>query len=152
MGIEVGNVNLNWSKTQENKDGIVKSLTSGIEHLFKKNKVTYMKGSGSFQSKDTMYIKTYLDKLLTPKERSRVSLLLKPLLPQEVIQQASLVWNLTRKLSSAQLGIFFNNISALALPKIPKDLVVIGGGVIGLEMGSVYQRFGSNVTVVEFMD
>ena len=54
MGIEVGNVNLNWGQTQKNKDGIVTSLTSGIEHLFKKNKVTYMKGEGSFINKDTM--------------------------------------------------------------------------------------------------
>jgi dihydrolipoamide dehydrogenase len=54
MGIEVSGLNLNWAKTQENKNGIVKSLTSGIEMLFKKNKVAYMKGSGAFLSKDTM--------------------------------------------------------------------------------------------------
>ena len=55
MGIEIGQVNLNWAQSQKNKDGIVNSLTSGIEHLFKKNKVTYMKGSGAFLDKETMY-------------------------------------------------------------------------------------------------
>ena len=54
MGIEVGHVSLNWAKTQQHKDGIVKSLTSGVEHLFKKNKVTYMKGYGSFVNKETL--------------------------------------------------------------------------------------------------
>lgn len=54
MGIEVGNTNLNWGKVQETKDGIVTSLTKGIEGLFKKNKVSYMKGSGSFVDQNTM--------------------------------------------------------------------------------------------------
>jgi dihydrolipoamide dehydrogenase len=47
---------VNWAKTQETKDGIVTSLTKGIEGLFKKNKVTYLKGSGSFADKNTMYL------------------------------------------------------------------------------------------------
>ena len=54
MGIEVEGVKVNWQKTQENKDGIVKSLTNGIEMLFKKNKVEYKKGSGAFVDKNTM--------------------------------------------------------------------------------------------------
>ena len=54
MGIEVNNLNVNWEQTQKNKDGIVTSLTKGIEGLFKKNKVTYMKGAGEFVDKSTM--------------------------------------------------------------------------------------------------
>lgn len=56
MGIEVGSMNVNWNQTQKNKDGIVTSLTKGIEGLFKKNKVTYMKGSGEFADPNTMYL------------------------------------------------------------------------------------------------
>ena len=62
MGIELGNVNVNWNQTQKNKDGIVTSLTKGVEGLFKKNKVTYMKGSGEFMNANTMYEITYEDK------------------------------------------------------------------------------------------
>ena len=54
MGIEIKNLNVNWAQTQKNKDGIVTSLTKGIEGLFKKNKVAYMKGSGSFVDSTTM--------------------------------------------------------------------------------------------------
>ena len=60
MGIEVGSLNVNWAQTQKNKEGIVTSLTKGIEGLFKKNKVTYMKGSGSFTNTHTMYISSYI--------------------------------------------------------------------------------------------
>ncbi len=55
MGIEVGSMNVNWAQTQKNKDSIVTSLTKGIEGLFKKNKVTYLKGSGQFVDPTTMY-------------------------------------------------------------------------------------------------
>ena len=60
MGIEVGNININWPQTQKNKDGIVTSLTKGIEGLFKKNKVTYLKGEGSFVDSTTMYLFSYV--------------------------------------------------------------------------------------------
>lgn len=55
MGIEIGNVNINWEQTQKNKGSIVTSLTRGIEGLFKKNKVTYLRGEGSFVNPTTMY-------------------------------------------------------------------------------------------------
>lgn len=69
MGIEIGNVNINWTQTQKNKEGIVTSLTKGIEGLFKKNKVTYLKGAGSFVDPTTMYISPHVEKLPPMKEQ-----------------------------------------------------------------------------------
>ena len=122
------------------KEKAVKGLTSGIEFLFKKNKVDYVKGYGKFSSanevevdlidggKDTIKSKNFI--IATGSEPSP--------LPGNVIP-------IDEKYVVSSTG-------ALSLEKIPKKLVVIGGGVIGLELGSVYARLGSQVTVVEYMD
>jgi len=111
----------------------VKSLTGGIEYLFKKNKVEWLKGRASFASKDSVEIggKTYRAKNIVIATGSSVT----PLPGVEIDEK-----------------IVVSSTGALELPKVPGHMVVIGGGVIGLELGSVWKRLGAKVTVVEYLD
>ncbi len=111
----------------------VKGLTGGIEFLFKKNKVEWLKGLATFESADTVKVgdRTVRAKNIVIATGSSVT----PL-PGIEIDQKSIV----------------DSTGALELPAVPKKMVVIGGGVIGLELGSVWRRLGAEVTVVEFLD
>jgi len=111
----------------------VKGLTGGIEYLFKKNKVEWLKGLASFTGKDSVDIggKSYRAKNIVIATGSSVT----PLPGVEIDEK-----------------IVVSSTGALEFPKVPAHLVVIGGGVIGLELGSVWKRLGSRVTVVEFLD
>ncbi|HEY0271200.1 MAG TPA: dihydrolipoyl dehydrogenase [Sphingomonas sp.] len=111
----------------------VKSLTGGIEYLFKKNKVEWLKGRAAFTSADTVEIagKSYRAKNIVIATGSSVT----PLPGVEVDQK-----------------VVVDSTGALELAKVPGHLVVIGGGVIGLELGSVWKRLGAKVTVVEYLD
>ncbi len=111
----------------------VKGLTGGIEFLFKKNKVEWLKGLATFESADTVKVgdRTVRAKNIVIATGSSVT----PL-PGIEIDQKSIV----------------DSTGALELPAVPKKMVVIGGGVIGVELGSVWRRLGAEVTVVEFLD
>ena len=138
LGIEVGQVKLNLEKIMQNKDKAVDTLTKGIEFLFKKNKVSYFKGIATFQS---------AKKILIKDEKKK-----------ETIVEADKVVISTGSEPLSLPGIKFDekiilsSTGALSLKKIPKKMVVVGGGYIGLEMGSVWLRFGTEVHVVEFLD
>jgi len=137
-GIEVGDVKLNLDKMMKSKDKAVTVLTKGVEFLFKKNKVTYFKGYGSFKSKNEILIKDNENK--------------------ETIIQSEKTIIATGSVASSLPGIeideqkIVSSTGALKLEKVPNKMVVIGGGYIGLEMGSVWSRLGSEVQVVEFLD
>ena len=137
-GIEVGDVKLNLDKMMKSKDKAVTVLTKGVEFLFKKNKVTYFKGYGSFKSKNEILIKDDENK--------------------ETIIQSEKTIIATGSVASSLPGIeideqkIVSSTGALKLEKVPNKMVVIGGGYIGLEMGSVWSRLGSEVQVVEFLD
>ena len=137
-GIETGEVKLNLSKMMKNKDKAVTILTKGVEFLLKKNKVTYFKGTGSFKSKNEILIKDDNKK--------------------ETSIQADNVIIATGSNPVSLSGIEFDekiivsSTGALKLEQVPKKLVIVGGGYIGLEMGSVWSRLGSEVHVVEFLD
>jgi dihydrolipoamide dehydrogenase len=111
----------------------VKQLTGGVEFLFKKNKIEWLKGHASFESADTVKVgdRTVRAKNIVIATGSSVT----PLPGIEVDQKR-----------------IVDSTGALELPEVPKRLVVIGGGVIGLELGSVWRRLGAQVTVVEFLD
>ena len=111
----------------------VKGLTGGIEFLFKKNKVEWLKGLASFTGKDSVQVgdRTVRAKNIVIATGSSVTPLPGMTIDQKVVVDST---------------------GALALEKVPGHLVVIGGGVIGLELGSVWKRLGANVTVVEFLD
>ena len=137
-GIEVGDVKLNLDKMMKSKDKAVTVLTKGVEFLFKKNKVTYFKGYASFKSKNEILIKDNENK--------------------ETIIQSEKTIIATGSVASSLPGIeideqkIVSSTGALKLEKVPNKMVVVGGGYIGLEMGSVWSRLGSEVQVVEFLD
>jgi len=137
-GIEIGDVKLNLSKMMKSKDKAVTVLTKGVEFLLKKNKVTYFKGTGSFKSKNEISIKDNQNK--------------------ETIIETDKTIIATGSLPVSLPGIEFDekiivsSTGALKFEKVPKKMVVVGGGYIGLEMGSVWSRLGAEVHVVEFLD
>ena len=137
-GIEIGEVKLNLSKMMKSKDKAVTVLTKGVEFLLKKNKVTYFKGVGSFKSKNEISIKD--DK------------------KNEILIQADKVIIATGSVPISLPGIDFDekiivsSTGALEFEKVPKKMIVVGGGYIGLEMGSVWSRLGTEVHVVESLD
>ena len=137
-GIEVGEVKLNLPKMMKNKDKAVTILTKGVEFLLKKNKVTYFKGTGSFKSKNEILIKDDKNK--------------------ETLISAGKIIIATGSLPVSLPGVeidekvIVSSTGALNLTQVPKKMVVVGGGYIGLEMGSVWSRLGAEVHVVEFLD
>ena len=138
LGIEITAVKLNLEKMMKNKDKVVTILTKGIEFLFKKNKVTHYKGTGSFKSATQVSIiddkkkETIIDsdKIIISTGSEPISL------PGVKFDEKVIV----------------SSTGALALNKVPKKMVIVGAGYIGLEMGSVWSRLGSEVHVVEFLD
>jgi len=137
-GIEIGNVKLNLDKMMKSKDKAVNVLTKGVEFLLKKNKVTYFKGHGSFNSKNEISIKDDQNKeTLIKTEKTVIATGSVPIsLPGIEIDEKIIV----------------SSTGALKLDKVPKKMVVVGGGYIGLEMGSVWSKLGAKVQVVEFLD
>ena len=136
-GIEVGQVKLNLKKLMANKDEIVGDLTKGIEFLFKKNKVDYLQGTGSIEKAGVVVVtagkkkSTYETKNILIATGSDSA----PL-PGVEVDEKQIV----------------TSTGAIALPKVPKHLVVIGGGVIGLKAWFCLGAFRCEVTVVEFLD
>lgn len=134
-GVKTGEVTLDLGAMQADKDGAVKGLTDGVEFLFKKNKVTWLKGHAAFQDAHTVKVG---DETVTAKN--------------VVIATGSSVTPLPGVEIDNEGGIVVDSTGALALGRVPDKLVVIGGGVIGLELGSVWRRLGAQVTVIEFLD
>ena len=137
QGIEIEGIKLNIEKMMSNKNQSVQVLTKGVEFLFKKNKVTYLKGKGVLFSKNDVVVyennqkKNYKAKNIVIATGSEVASL-----PGIIIDEKNII----------------SSTGALSLNKVPEKLAVIGGGYIGLEMGSVWSRLGSEVTVIEYLD
>jgi len=138
LGIEVGKVKLNLDKVMKNKDKAVDVLTKGIAFLFKKNKVTYYKGTASLKSSNQISVTSSKNKeIIIETENVIISTGSEPVsLPGIKFDEKVIV----------------SSTGALSLNTVPKKMVVIGGGYIGLEMGSVWSRLGSEVHVIEFLD
>ena len=134
MGIEVS-PKLDLEKMHGQRRDAVKGLTGGIEFLFKKNKVDWKKGRATFQDAHTVRIG---DETVTAKD--------------VIIATGSSVTPLPGVEIDNDKGVVVDSTGALELQKVPGKMVVIGGGVIGLEMGSVWNRLGAEVVVVEFLD
>jgi dihydrolipoamide dehydrogenase len=137
-GVVVDKVGFNLDVMMKRKEGIVKKLTSGVEFLMKKNKVTYLKGFGSFIDKNS--IKVVLNEGGEQTLQTKHTIIATG---SEPIEIPIAPFDEKQVLSST---------GALALDAVPEHLVVIGGGVIGLEMGSVWARLGAKVTVIEAAD
>ncbi|MGI1663937.1 dihydrolipoyl dehydrogenase [Palleronia sp. KMU-117] len=133
MGLKGAAPKVDWAQMLAYKDDVIGQNTKGIEFLFKKNKVDWLKGWGSIP------------------EAGKVKV-------GDEVHEAKHIVIATGSEASSLPGVEIDekvvvtSTGALALPKIPKKLVVIGAGVIGLEMGSVYARLGAEVTVIEYLD
>ena len=138
IGVEASNIKLNLSKMMSNKNQSVLTLTKGIEFLFKKNKIIHLKGKGSILNKNTVTVIDNLGKKTNYKSKNIVigTGSIPASLPNIQIDEKNIV----------------SSTGALSFKKVPKELIVIGGGYIGLELSSVWKRLGSNVTVIEFLD
>jgi dihydrolipoamide dehydrogenase len=136
-GIKVGKLSLDVKTMLDRKDEVVKSNTQGIEFLFKKNKVDYVIGAGRIEDASTVIADTK-DGEQTLKTKSIVIATGSDVMPLPGVE-------IDEKQVVSSTG-------ALDLPKVPKSMIVIGAGVIGLELGSVWRRLGAEVTVVEFLD
>ena len=137
QGIEIEGIKLNIDKMMANKNKSIQVLTKGVEFLFKKNKVTYIKGKGVLFSKEDIIV--YDNNKKTNYKAKNI-----------VIATGSEVTSLPGiKIDEKNI---ISSTGALSLKKVPKKLAVIGGGYIGLEMGSVWSRLGSEVTVIEYLD
>jgi len=138
QGIEIDGIRLNIEKMMANKNKSIQVLTKGVEFLFKKNKITYFKGKGVLFSKN--------DIVAYQSNNKRVNIKAKNIVIATGSEVASLPGvNIDEKNIVSSTG-------ALSFEKVPKKLAVIGGGYIGLEMGSVWSRLGSDVTVIEYLD
>ncbi len=137
QGIEISDIKLNIDKMMSNKEKSVQVLTKGVEFLFKKNKVTYLKGKGVLFSKNDVVV--YNDDKKNSYQAKNI-----------VIATGSEPTSLNGVTIDEKNII--SSTGALSLLEVPKNLVVIGGGYIGLEMGSVWSRLGSKVTVLEYLD
>lgn len=137
-GIVANEIKLNLDVMMARKNKIVSDLTGGIEFLFKKNKITSLKGYGKITGTNTVEI--------TAADGTKSSVQAKNI----VIATGSVPVELPfLKFDEKKI---VSSTGALALDHIPKEMIVVGGGVIGLEMGSVWARLGSKVTVVEYAD
>ncbi len=135
FGIDLQGAALNLDQMHAEKAKAVTELTGGIEFLFKKNKVDWLKGYATFDSANSV---TVDGKTVTAKNI--------------MIATGSSVTPLPGVTVDNEAGVIVDSTGALALPKVPEHMVVIGGGVIGLELGSVWLRLGAKVTVVEYLD
>ena len=135
-GIKTGKVDLDLSKLMQRKNNIVKQLTAGIGFLFKKNKITHLNGTASFVDKQTIKIKSSKELTLSAKNFIIATGSSSMERPGITVDEKQIV----------------TSTGALSLSAVPKTMLVIGGGYIGLEMGSVWSRLGTKVTVVEKLD
>ena len=138
IGIETGEIKLNLPKMMQNKDKAVTILTKGVEFLLKKNKVTYIKGKGSLLGDNKISINSKDSEI-------------------KIIEGKNIIIS-TGSEASTLPGIEFDEVKilsstgALSMSKVPKKMIIIGAGYIGLEMGSVWSRLGSDVHVIEYLD
>ena len=137
QGIEFSDLKLNLEKMMNSKNKSVQVLTKGVEFLFKKNKVTYLKGKGVLFSKNDVVVYESNNKTSYKAKNIVIATGSAPTsLPGINIDEKNII----------------SSTGALSLSEVPKELIVIGGGYIGLEMGSVWSRLGSKVTVIEYLD
>jgi dihydrolipoamide dehydrogenase len=135
-GIDFTGLSFDLARMMKRKDEVVAQNTKGVEFLFKKNKVTWAKGFGTLKAGNVVEVKAHDGTVTSYKPRNVI--IATGSVPVEL---PFLKFDEDRVLS---------NIGALRIPEVPKHLIVIGGGVIGLELGSVWRRLGAKVTVIEY--
>ena len=137
QGIEISDIKLNIEKMMSNKNKSIQVLTKGVEFLFKKNKVTYLKGKGVILSKNDVVV--YSNNKKNNYKTNNIVIAT----GSDVVSLPGIEVDEKNIISST---------GALSLKEVPKKMIVIGGGYIGLEMGSVWSRLGTEITVIEYLD
>ena len=140
LGVEIGKPKLNLAKMMAHKDATVASNVNGVAFLFKKNKIDWLKGTGKVVSAGTVAV-TGADGKVEEVETKNI-----------VIATGSDVAGIPGVEVDIDEKVIVSSTGGLTLDKVPGHLVVVGGGVIGLELGSVWARLGAKVTVVEYLD
>ncbi len=136
-GINVKDVKLDFKKMMGRVQDVVDQTCGGVKYLMEKNKITVFHGHGSFIDKNTIQIKSEKETIKIHADKTIIATGSKPMaFPGMDIDKKRII----------------TSTEALKLKEVPKHLIVIGGGVIGLELGSVYRRLGSEVSVVEYAD
>ena len=138
FGVDVGSVKLNLKQMMAHKDDVVGANVKGVEFLFKKNKITWLKGLGTIPAAGKVTVTPSKGKAETYEADNILIATGSDVMPLPGVE-----------IDEKQI---LSSTGALDLTKVPKTMVVIGGGYIGLEMGSVWARLGTKVTVVEFLD
>lgn len=138
LGIEVSGLKLDFKKFIQRKANVVSGVTKGVEFLMKKNKIDVLTGVGSFVAKNKLAVKD--DKGKTQEIETKNVIIATGSKPSTL---PGIEIDKKRIITSTE---------ALSLDKLPKSMVIIGGGIIGVELGSVYARLGVKVQVVEYMD
>src|ERR1051326_1487883 len=133
LGVNVGEPQLDFGKANEWKDGVVKQMTSGVASLFKANGVEWVKGAGTFRDANTIAVDGGEDVTFKAAIIATGSFPLRPPL---------------HRLGSPRC---VDSEGLLGQTEVPKRLVVLGGGIIGCEFASIFQRFGSEVTIIEML-
>ena len=136
-GIEVPSVKLNLKQMMKRKDDVVKNTTQGIDYLMKKNKIDVIKGHATFTNAETIEVTLNKEKTLVHADKFVIAT------GSSVTPLPTVPIDRKRIITSDE---------AISLTEVPKHFIVIGGGVIGVELGSVYARLGSKVTIIEYMD
>lgn len=136
-GIKINAPKVDLAQMIKRKDDVVSQTTAGIDYLMKKNKIDVLTGMGSFKDKNTIVIKGALGTSEITTDKTIIATGSKPLI------LPFMNFDGKRVITSTE---------ALKMKEVPKNLIVIGGGVIGLELGSVYARLGAKVQVIEFAD
>ena len=140
LGIELSGVSLNLERMMAHKDGVVKSNVDGVAFLFKKNKIDWLHGTGKILASGKVAVTSETGEVQEIEGRNIV------------IATGSDVAGIPGVNVEIDEKIIVSSTGAIALDKVPQNLIVVGGGVIGLELGSVWGRLGAKVTVVEFLD
>ncbi|WP_032122955.1 dihydrolipoyl dehydrogenase [Clostridium amazonitimonense] len=137
FGLEASNINVNMKKVIDRKDSVVEELKNGIEYILGKREVRIVKGEGNFLDKNTIFVKG---------NNTETTIKTK-----NVIIATGSKANLLPIKGNDLPGVITNK-EALSLKEIPKKLLIIGGGIIGMEFAFIYAKLGSKVTVVEYFD
>ena len=137
LGISFSSVSFDLNKIMQSKNDSVKTLTGGVNFLFKKNKITHKKGFAKIINNTEVEISNNINSELVKTKNIVIATGSEPSIPSDVLIDEKNILSST---------------GALSLDKVPGHLVIIGAGYIGLEMGSVWSRLGSKVTVIEYED
>ncbi|MFQ7236310.1 MAG: dihydrolipoyl dehydrogenase family protein, partial [Enterococcus hulanensis] len=134
FGIDLSVESVDWPAVLKRKDQVVKQLVKGVEGLMKSNQIEVIRGTAHFLDQETVTVTSESDSLQLKPDKIILATGSKPAIPPiKGLEQVS----------------WLDSSDALSLEELPNELIIIGGGVIGIEFASIYQRFGSQVTIIE---